>query len=131
MTRSANREAVTYFEQALAAVGHMPDTGERSRQAIDLRRELRSALSPLGEWDRALDYLRDARTLAEALGDQGRLGWVFANMATPLSLQRHHHRSRLLDLPTDLVIRRALLPLFPYAVRYQPRRVSASSYPDS
>jgi tetratricopeptide (TPR) repeat protein len=93
MTRSANREAVTYFEQALAAVGHMPDTGERSRQAIDLRRELRSALSPLGEWDRALDYLGDARTLAEALGDQGRLGWVFANMATPLSLQRHHHRA--------------------------------------
>jgi tetratricopeptide (TPR) repeat protein len=93
MTRSANREAVTSFEQALAAVGHMPDSGERSRQAIDLRRELRSALSPLGEWDRALDYLRDARTLAEALGDQGRLGWVFANMATPLSLQRHHHRA--------------------------------------
>ena len=37
--RSANREAVGYFEQALTALTHLPETGETLEQAIDVRFE--------------------------------------------------------------------------------------------
>jgi class 3 adenylate cyclase/tetratricopeptide (TPR) repeat protein len=93
MTRSAHREAVNCFEEGLTVLEHLPETRERLEQAIDLRFELRYALSPLGEWDRALTHVRDAQRLAEALGDQGRLSWALANMARPLSLQGHHDRA--------------------------------------
>jgi class 3 adenylate cyclase/tetratricopeptide (TPR) repeat protein len=93
MTRSANREAVACFEQALTALRHLPESRERVEQAIDLRFELRYALSPIGEWDRALAYVEKARPLAEALGDQRRLGWVLANIATPLSVRGEHERA--------------------------------------
>ena len=83
MARSAHREAVTCFDQALAALAHLPETRARVEHGIDLRFELRYALSPLGEWDRALDHVRVAETLAETLGDQRRLEWALANMATP------------------------------------------------
>ena len=45
-----------------------------AEQAIDLRIDLRNALSPLGEREQILGYLREAETLAEALGDHRRLG---------------------------------------------------------
>jgi tetratricopeptide (TPR) repeat protein len=74
LARSANREAVTCFEQALAALGHLPETRERLEQAIDVRCDLRAALHPLGELDRVFGYLREAEGLARALDDQRRLG---------------------------------------------------------
>src|SRR5207253_426028 len=42
--RSAYREAVAYFEQALAALAHLPERHETLEQAIDLRLDLRNAL---------------------------------------------------------------------------------------
>src|SRR4029453_12049199 len=44
LAQSANREAVSCFEQALTALGHLPETGERLEQAIDLRFYLATAL---------------------------------------------------------------------------------------
>src|SRR5262249_8669807 len=52
IARSANREAVSSFEQALTALGHLPATRARREEAIDLRFDLRTALSPLGEFER-------------------------------------------------------------------------------
>ena len=49
LARSAYREAVAAFEQALEAVQHLPESRETLVQAIDLRLELRNALFPLGE----------------------------------------------------------------------------------
>ncbi len=40
--RSAIREAASYFEQALTALGHLPDDRETREQAIDLHFNLRS-----------------------------------------------------------------------------------------
>ena len=80
--RSATREAVTCVQQALAALEHLPDSPEKTEQAIDLRFDLHSALIPLGDLDRILDVLRGAESLATALGDQRRLGRVSASMAT-------------------------------------------------
>lgn len=73
LARSANREAVSCFEQALAAQRHLPETRETLEQAIDLRFDLRAALYPLGEFERIEGRLREA----EGLGirdSQGRGG---------------------------------------------------------
>jgi tetratricopeptide (TPR) repeat protein len=72
--RSANREAVGYFEQALVALQHLPETREMREQAIDLRFDLRPALFALGDLSRLAEHLREAEALAQALGDQLRLG---------------------------------------------------------
>ena len=78
MTRSANREAVAYLEQALEAFRHLPENPEL---AIDLRLDLRAALLPLADFARMQDYLQEAEALARSLGDQRRLGQIATNMA--------------------------------------------------
>jgi class 3 adenylate cyclase/tetratricopeptide (TPR) repeat protein len=78
VARSANQEAVAYFEQALGALQHLPDSRDTREQAIDLRFDLRIALLPLGAYGRIFELLRDATAVAEALGDQRRLGLISA-----------------------------------------------------
>jgi len=80
LARSASREAVACFEQALAAVEHLPEGRKRHEQAIDIRYGLRNALVPRLEYSRILTCLREAEGLAQALGDQHRLGWGAAYM---------------------------------------------------
>ncbi len=74
--RSAYREAVADFEQALVALQHLPVNRDVLEEAIDLRLDLRNALAPLWEYGRMLDILREAETVAETLDDQGRFGQV-------------------------------------------------------
>jgi tetratricopeptide (TPR) repeat protein len=76
MARSAHREAVGYFEQALSALPHLPEQRATHEQAIDLRLALRTALHPSGDLGRILAYLREAEALAAALDDPRRLGQV-------------------------------------------------------
>jgi len=76
LDRSAHREAASYFEQALAALTHLPETRETREQGVDFRLGLRNALVPLGEIDTVLKHLRDAEKLAAALDDQLRLARV-------------------------------------------------------
>jgi tetratricopeptide (TPR) repeat protein len=76
MARSASREAVEYFEQALRALPHLPEQRSTHEQAIDLRLALRSALLPSGASEPILRYLREAETLAAALDDPRRLGHI-------------------------------------------------------
>jgi class 3 adenylate cyclase/tetratricopeptide (TPR) repeat protein len=80
LARSANREAVSSFEQALTALGHLPETRQTLEQAIDLRFDLRTALFPLGEFARILGCLREAECLAKRLDDQRRLGQLSVYM---------------------------------------------------
>src|SRR5499425_1582751 len=79
MARLANREAASCFEQALVSLQRLPETRERLEQAIDLRFDLRTALHPLGEFERILGSLREAEDLARALHDQRRLGQMFVH----------------------------------------------------
>jgi tetratricopeptide (TPR) repeat protein len=76
--RSAHREGVAYLEQALVALGRLPESRETLAQAIDLRFELRTTLAPLGEHERTYEHLREAEPLARALGDPRRLARVQA-----------------------------------------------------
>jgi class 3 adenylate cyclase/tetratricopeptide (TPR) repeat protein len=78
--RAAFREAAASFEQALVALGHLPESWDTREQAIDLRLDLRSVLGPLAEGERLFAHLREAESLAEALEDQRRLAQVSAYM---------------------------------------------------
>jgi tetratricopeptide (TPR) repeat protein len=78
--RSAHPQAVAYFEQALAALGRLPEDPARLEQAVDLRLELRNSLHPLGDPDRVLTCLREAEVIARRLDDPRRLARVFSFM---------------------------------------------------
>jgi class 3 adenylate cyclase/tetratricopeptide (TPR) repeat protein len=90
LARSAYHEAVTACEQALMALQHLPEHQDTLAQAIDLRFDLRHALQPLGEYRRIFDALREAERLAEALGDQRRLGWGAALMTNYFLMRRDY-----------------------------------------
>jgi predicted ATPase len=74
LLRSANREAVTCFEQALDALRRLPETPASIAESLDLRFDLRNALVPLGQQKRTGALLDEAVALAEAVGDERRLG---------------------------------------------------------
>jgi tetratricopeptide (TPR) repeat protein len=78
--RSAYREAVVCFEQALLALKHLPESPATLQQAFDLRMELRPWLVPLADYEKILNNLREAEAIAEAQGDRRRLGVVCAYM---------------------------------------------------
>jgi class 3 adenylate cyclase/tetratricopeptide (TPR) repeat protein len=86
MARSAYREAVGYFEQALAALQHLPESHDMRERGVDLRLALRSALGPVSyNFGRILVLLREAESLATALDDHRRLAQVSR------FLSRHFH----------------------------------------
>jgi class 3 adenylate cyclase/tetratricopeptide (TPR) repeat protein len=106
MTQSAHREAVGYFEQALRALPHLPETRHTCEQAIDLRLALRSALTPAGDEERILGSLREAEALAVALDDPRRLGQVLLFLSRSVSLRGAQDQAlaaaqRALALATD------------------------------
>jgi tetratricopeptide (TPR) repeat protein len=72
--RSANREAATYFEHALDALGRLPNYPDAIAESLDIRFELRNPLSSLGEGEKVRALLDEAEACAEAAGDQRRLG---------------------------------------------------------
>jgi tetratricopeptide (TPR) repeat protein len=81
LARSAHREAVESFEQALSALLHLPEQRDTREQAIDLRLALRTALAPIGGFGRAMAYLREGESLAMALDDPWRLGQVSVHLS--------------------------------------------------
>ena len=81
LARSAYREAVTCFDQALVALRPLPETRQNIERAIDLRLDLRQSLFPLNELAMIWGYLREGEELAKTLDDPRRLGWVSAYMS--------------------------------------------------
>ena len=93
LERSANREAATFFEQAIEALRHLPEDQATQEQAIDVRIDLRNALTLLGEPNRMLEHLRQAATIAERVDDQRRLGRVLSFEANCLILLGEHEQA--------------------------------------
>ena len=93
MARSAYREAVGSFEQALRVLQHLPEQRETREHAIDLRIILRSALIALGDTQRAMACLREAEALAAALDDPRRLGWVLRFVARQCYYESAHDQA--------------------------------------
>src|SRR5215467_10823453 len=79
--RTAFREAVAYFEQALQTLAHLPEDGNTRGLTIELRLALDSLLRQLGEHGRCLALLDEAEVLVRALDDRAQLGRVLASMA--------------------------------------------------
>lgn len=90
LSRSANQEAVSYLDQALDALAQLPETRENTEKSIDLRLELRSALHPLGEFERVLETLQKAARLAETIVDKRRQGRVLSYLAQSYRLSGDH-----------------------------------------
>jgi class 3 adenylate cyclase/tetratricopeptide (TPR) repeat protein len=76
--RSANRQAATYFEQALEVLDHLPNRRDAQELGIDIRLDLRNVLLPLDEFGSMFEHLQTAEALAMTLDDRHRLGWVSA-----------------------------------------------------
>jgi tetratricopeptide (TPR) repeat protein len=84
--RAAFREAVAFFEQALQALAHLPESGDTQGLAIELRLTLKRPLAVLGEYRRCLSLLGEAEALARVRDDQARLGGVLAQRASVLRI---------------------------------------------
>jgi class 3 adenylate cyclase/tetratricopeptide (TPR) repeat protein len=86
--RWAQREAVSNLEQALVALRHLPQSHETLEQAIDIRLDLRPSLVALA--DRPIERLREAKAIAETLGDQRRLLRITADIMSDSYLVGDH-----------------------------------------
>jgi class 3 adenylate cyclase/tetratricopeptide (TPR) repeat protein len=92
LERSAARSAVAAFERALDALGRCSGEATTER-AVELRLDLRAALSPLGEFGAMIRYLQEAEALARKLPDPSRLGLVSAFLANYFILQGQTDRA--------------------------------------
>lgn len=88
--RSAHREAVACFEQALEAIGRLSPSPGLIEQAVDLRFDIRQSCAPLGDIERTVAHLREAEAAARDIDDQRRLGWVFAYRTNQLAWLGDH-----------------------------------------
>ena len=89
IARSAHREAVLRYEQALQALEHLPQTPETGSQAIDLHLALRTALIPLGDSAAIFTHMQAAEALAAQFGDLDRQGRIAAYWTRDLGLTGH------------------------------------------
>ena len=101
--RTAHREAVTCYEQALDAMAHLPATSETGPQTIELYFALRRSLAVLDERERVESYLKKAERRAAELGDSERLGWALCHLSRELlasgrSAASREHAERALSI---------------------------------
>jgi predicted ATPase/class 3 adenylate cyclase len=113
---AASRNAVQHLENALMAAGHF-SIDERASLEIDLRVELRHALTPLGQVQKTLDSLAAAEALATSMGDRPRLARIVSFTACCLVNQARHTEAlatgaralaitrELHDLPLEIATR--------------------------
>ena len=78
ISRSAYTNAVAALEQGLAILDRLPETRSTIEQGVDMRLDLRNALTLLTEPGRSLEICDEAARLAEKLGDRRRIGWAWA-----------------------------------------------------
>src|SRR5262249_53757502 len=93
MARGANREAVAHLEQALEALGRLPETRGTTERTIDIHIDLRNALLPLSDYARMGNHLHEAEVLARLLGDQHRLGRIATMMANQCAAAGDYDRA--------------------------------------
>ena len=85
ISRSANREAWSHVEQAITVLSHLPQTNAALEQAVDLRLAVRTCLTPLAEFARALELGREAEPMAKALNDPRRKALVHCSVSVSSS----------------------------------------------
>ena len=78
VARSANREAVAFYEDALRALRHLPESHETFALAIDLRLDLRPPLLQLGRLDDIHRLSKEAESMAQQVNDEERLARAYS-----------------------------------------------------
>src|SRR5438128_213591 len=78
VARSANREAVAFYEDALSALRHLPESHETFALAIDLRLDLRPPLLQLGRLDDIHRLSKEAESMAQQVNDEERLARAYS-----------------------------------------------------
>jgi tetratricopeptide (TPR) repeat protein len=76
--RSANREAASLYEQALAALSHLREDQQRPQDALEIWASLRGALLLVADFRSVLSRLPAMEAVAATLGDQKWLGRIMA-----------------------------------------------------
>jgi tetratricopeptide (TPR) repeat protein len=89
--QSANRAALEAFQGALAALDRLPETPQAIAENIDLRFELRDAHFVLNEMAHILPHLKQARALAERIGDRERMALAALYESGFHWIQGEHH----------------------------------------
>ena len=131
---SAYRLAATWFEQALEVLARLPASHAHAEDAIDVRLDLRYALSPLGQFSRMLECLREAEKIALELGDDRRLGRIASYLANYHQVMgdnkaaiRHGERALQVALKQDdlatQVVARSYLSLASQTLGAYPRAI--------
>ncbi len=78
--RYARRDAVSCYEQALAALAHLPESRQTHEQAAELQFNLAHAAFAVGQFARAKESFLLAEALAVALDDHRRLARIHGGM---------------------------------------------------
>jgi class 3 adenylate cyclase/tetratricopeptide (TPR) repeat protein len=78
---SAHRQVIVLFQQALEALGHLPEVRAIVLEEIELRRGLRNAQLAIGDLDSMVPNLRRALILADTLDDDSWRAWVTTALA--------------------------------------------------
>jgi len=78
--RYAKRDSIACYEQALAALTHLPESRQTREQAAELRSNLAHSLSLVGQFERAKESFLLAEALAVSLDDHRRLGQIHGGM---------------------------------------------------
>jgi class 3 adenylate cyclase/tetratricopeptide (TPR) repeat protein len=91
--RSAHREAVAAFEQALVALEHLPETRAAIDEGVDLRTGLAHSVFLLGDVRRSREVLEAAEPLARGLGDRRRLAEVVRFLGDRMRLMGEFDRA--------------------------------------
>jgi len=105
--RSAFRDGASFFEAALGALRHLPDSRETLEQAIDIRISLNNSLYAVGDVRGGLSHLREAADLARKVGDDRRLARALHFIASSVWMTGDALEARKLARNT-LVIAEAL-----------------------
>jgi class 3 adenylate cyclase/tetratricopeptide (TPR) repeat protein len=78
VARSANHEAVAFYEDALGALRHLAESRETFALAIDLRLDLRPPLLQLGRLDDIHRLSKEAESMAQQVNDEERLARAYS-----------------------------------------------------
>lgn len=111
--RSANREAWSHLEHALAVPPHLPQDRTRLEQAVDLRLTARFPLFALGEFTRVLELAQEAVSLSQTLNDARREVLAQAALSGSMfplgryadALEHAHHALELAEALHDPLLR--------------------------
>jgi class 3 adenylate cyclase/tetratricopeptide (TPR) repeat protein len=83
---SAYRNAHEFFERALQALTHIPDSSKKVELGIDIRLDLRTTSGATGEHERMRVYLNEAEVLGLSIDDRHRLGAVYVAQTLAFNL---------------------------------------------